>query len=76
MIATEETRLTTIEQVSKGQWIRLVDVFFLGPLMIYAGSRKKLGTPVDALLIFFGVTTIYYNAQNYLINRQKDKAVV
>lgn len=51
----------------KSQNMRLVDVFFLGPLMIYAGSlTKELGGLARWLLIFFGASTITYNGKNWL----------
>lgn len=53
----------------KTQEIRLADVFFIGPLMIYAGSQKKISPFVDNALIALGVCTIVYNGRNYLLNR-------
>ena len=50
------------------QIIRLAaDVFFIGPLLIYAGVKKS-GLPgfVRFFLVFCGMTTIYYNAQNFI----------
>jgi len=54
----------------KAQNIRLLDVFVIGPVMVYATtqlgeSNKTLG----ALLKIFGVATIVYNGRNYLIKR-------
>lgn len=48
------------------QLIRLLDVFGIGPLMIYAGIKGDLPGWARGALIFFGVTTIGYNATNYL----------
>lgn len=68
---------------TKSQIIRLVDIFIIGPLMIYLGYIGYL-TPESIFmhsnisiinisiikllylgLIFFGGTTITYNARNY-----------
>ncbi len=53
----------------KSQLIRLVDVFLLGPFMVWFGV-KAVGVPEWAgiLMIVFGVLTIVYNGRNYLIN--------
>ena len=61
---------------TKSQVIRLIDIFIIGPLMIYLGYTAYLAN-TSALwysstkllylgLIFFGGTTITYNARNYL----------
>ena len=41
----------------KGQQIRLLDVFLIGPLMIWGGSKLK-NEPLGPLLLFAGVGTI------------------
>jgi hypothetical protein len=61
----------------KSQWIRLVDIFIIGPLMIYLGFNAIHQQEDNSLqnenliwlyyvLIFFGATTITYNLRNYL----------
>lgn len=50
----------------KAQGVRLVDVFFLGPLMIYAATREAMPGPLNAALLLSGILTITYNAQNYI----------
>lgn len=51
----------------KGQWIRLADVFLIGPLMIWGGlalaKRSKLA---GYGLAAFGVGTIGLNGYNYV----------
>jgi len=51
------------------QEIRLVDVFLLGPFMIWFGIAAN-GVPEWAgiLMVVSGVLTIVYNAKNYLRN--------
>jgi len=53
---------------TKTQAIRLLDIFLIGPLMIYFGQKNKPLTPFSILLIFFGATTIMYNLKNYVFN--------
>jgi hypothetical protein len=48
----------------KAQWVRVLDVFLLGPLMVYGARRMPRG-PAALALGVFGVTTILYNAVNY-----------
>ena len=54
---------------SKTQTIRLLDVFVIGPLMIYFGYKSKPASFFSMLLIFFGATTITYNLKNYLFQK-------
>jgi hypothetical protein len=56
--------------LQKGQMMRLLDVFFLGPLMLwFALENVDPEAPIPAyLLAFFGVTTILYNGYNYVGN--------
>jgi hypothetical protein len=51
----------------KGQGIRLVDVFVLGPFMIWVGVKAE-GIPTWAkyTMVASGVATIAFNGANYL----------
>ena len=57
---------------TKTQFIRLLDIFLIGPLMIYFGHHAQhanSGGHVSIfamLLVFFGATTITYNLKNYI----------
>ena len=54
------------EPLVKSQSVRLLDVFVLGPLMVYAATKlPKRSRPLAYALGFFGVTTVLYNAKNY-----------
>lgn len=54
------------EPVVKPQWIRLLDVFLIGPLMMAGGlALRKQKPAVGWPLAIFGLTTIGYNAINY-----------
>ena len=56
------------EMLGKSQWVRLLDVFILGPFMIwYALSTWTAVEPaVAAGLLVGGVLTIVYNGANWL----------
>jgi hypothetical protein len=45
----------------KAQGIRLLDVFFIGPVMIRAGLKGR-----NDVLTVLGILTILYNGANYL----------
>ncbi len=62
---------------SKSQNIRLLDIFIIGPLMIYLGcyiyinKNKNINKNdyikiISIILIFFGSSTITYNLKNYI----------
>jgi hypothetical protein len=50
----------------KAQGVRLLDVFLLGPLMIYVARRYRLHEPERTLLLWTGIGTILYNGFNYM----------
>lgn len=56
----------------KTQNVRLLDVFVLGPLLLYAGlQRRPLPRWLNVALVVSGVLTILYNGNNYLLNRKE-----
>jgi|TARA_R100000149_G_C5824560_1_gene102513 uncharacterized membrane protein len=65
-----ETSDTTITEISKSQNIRLIDVFVIAPICIYAGTFKTLPTWLRYSLITIGVATAYYNGKNYINNKK------
>ena len=67
-IVNERTE-ETVTEVSKSQNIRLIDVFVIGPVMIYAGTFKTLPTWIRISLISLGACTVVYNAKNFLENK-------
>ncbi len=52
----------------KWQWLRLIDIFFLGPFIIYyAITSQTIMEPMYVyILAFFGATTIVFNAYFYI----------
>lgn len=53
------------------QFVRLLDVFLLGPLMIYVASQYRIRQPQRALLLVTGIATIATNGINYLNVRER-----
>jgi len=67
----DEVRETTVMEMSKSQNIRLLDVFFIGPFIIYAGYKAKGLTELERYVLYgIGVATILYNGKNYLKNKK------
>jgi hypothetical protein len=66
-----EIRTETVNEFQKSQAIRIVDVFVIAPICVYAGIKAK-GLPklINFSLVFIGIATFYYNGKNYLINAQ------
>jgi len=68
-----EKRVETIEEYQKSQNIRLVDVFFIAPICVYAGLKaKELPNWIRISLVGIGIATFYYNGKNYLVNKRKE----
>jgi hypothetical protein len=61
-------------EVSKSQSLRLWDVFWLGPFLIYYAlqTRKSMGSLAD-LMLLAGVLTIAYNWRNYRLTVQANE---
>ncbi len=59
---------------AKTQTIRLLDVFVIGPVMIWGGLKLQGQHPIGGgSLALFGVSTIFYNAGNYLTVQSERK---
>ncbi len=56
--------------LGKWQWVRLVDIFFLGPFMMYLANEIKNKKTIEDwkadILYFFGITTILVNLYFYI----------
>jgi hypothetical protein len=59
----------------KAQEVRVLDVTFIGPLLMFAARRVR-SPGLSAALAFVGVATILYNAENYIAgsrNMEKER---
>lgn len=55
---------------NKTQLVRLMDVFVLGPFMVWAGVKLHEKHPVAGWIMgLSGAATVVYNGRNYLENR-------
>jgi hypothetical protein len=61
---------STIVEIQKSQRIRLLDVFVIAPILVYAGTHKSLPKWLRLSLYGIGVATAYYNGKNYLKNKE------
>lgn len=58
-------------EIKKSQEIRILDVLFIGPFLLYLGWKGRV-TGVDRIVLFgLGGATILYNLNNYLRNKDK-----
>ena len=67
--ADGESSFINLKDTADIQNVRIVDVFVLGPLMIYTATQKSLPFALRMSLLFFGIITILYNADNYIKNK-------
>jgi hypothetical protein len=76
-IKENEIRLETIEEFQKSQLIRLVDVFVIAPICVYAGVKYYNQMPkwLSLSLIVIGASTAFYNGKNFLVNKNKNNLV-
>ncbi len=59
---------------AKTQTIRLLDVFVIGPVMVWGGLKLQQRHPLGGgSLALFGVSTVLYNAANYLTIQSERK---
>jgi hypothetical protein len=63
----EINKNSTIEELQKSQFLRVVDVIFLGPLIIYAGAKVS-EQPLKHLLFISGALVIANNYYNFRKN--------
>lgn len=56
-----------MRDLGKPQVVRLLDVWFIGPFLIYAAVVPRKFRPVERWTLgTLGVLTILYNARNYV----------
>jgi len=58
-------------EYAKHQGLRIWDVTWLGPFLIYTGAKRSdLSKITKNLLISSGIFIIIFNGRNYLMNRK------
>jgi hypothetical protein len=58
------------KEVSKSQWVRLADVWIIGPAMVWAGLDTTKPKVLRYGLIGMGIGTVLYNARNFYLTRE------
>jgi len=48
------------------QFIRLIDVFYIGIFLIYVALKFSLPGPIKTQLIILGIATILYNGYRFI----------
>lgn len=48
------------------QKVRLADIFFIAPVLMYASTQKQLSDPMRLTIFGIGMATLIYNAHNYI----------
>lgn len=54
----------------KSQFIRILDILFIGPFMIYMSYIGNEHIYLRIILAILGILTILYNFNNYIITKQ------
>ena len=67
---TKQETTTTYTPFLTIQQVRLIDVFVVAPFCFYVASQKSLSTPIRAGLVALGLSTLLFNANNYLKNKK------
>lgn len=63
------TILTAIEQFSKSQLVRFLDVSVVGPLLLYWAYKPPKDPLQRTVMGLIGLGTVIYNGRNFLKNR-------
>lgn len=66
-----DQELQKIDELAAAQRVRLFDIYALGPVLLYAATRKQpLGRWTKRTLFVAGIMTIVYNWKKYRTIRQ------
>lgn len=64
-----DTILRAMEQFSKAQYVRFLDITIIGPLLLFWAWRGRLSAGERTLMALIGLGTVIYNGRNYLANK-------
>jgi hypothetical protein len=56
------------------QTIRLIDVFVIAPILIYASTQERISKPTRYALLAIGIATFVYNGDNYLKVKKDERS--
>jgi len=49
----------------KSQWVRLIDILFYGPFLIFVATQLD-NIYIEVIVLLMGASTITYNLSNYI----------
>lgn len=76
-LSTVDSGLSTMDSLAASQKVRLFDIYALGPVLLYAATRKApLGRWTKRTLFVAGIMTIVYNWKRYRTVEQDLKKAV
>ena len=75
MTQEELTKVLEELQVKKAQAVRLADIYFIGPFMLWLSFRNTPSTWEKRILRVLGFGTIAYNFANYKKQLAKIQAI-
>jgi len=58
-------------EFQKSQSVRLLDVYFIGPYLVWIAIKGKVSRIDKVVLGGLGALTILYNLKNYVRNKNK-----
>ena len=71
-MAKPETIDLHVGKEIKSQAVRLLDVFFIGPMMVWGGVALRSHSEIAGwTLVGLGAATVIYNGRNYLTIRKR-----
>jgi hypothetical protein len=65
-----EAIMLALEQFSKSQLVRFMDVTIIGPLLLYWAYKGKLSPAERTIMGLIGLGTVIYNGRNFMKNKQ------
>mgnify|MGYP003114994025 CR=1 FL=1 len=59
-----------INDFQKSQFVRILDFTLIGPLLIHIGTKNQLTKFDKSFLVLIGIATIFYNLNNFALNKK------
>ena len=65
-----EKNKAAFDEISKSKSVRLIDVFFIAPFLIYIATKANGISDFERTILYIiGIATLVYNGRNYIENR-------
>lgn len=61
-----EVKISEDREYQFSQFVRLLDIFLIAPILIYAGVSGKVTRTLAGILIFIALVTIIYNGYYFI----------